>query len=154
MTAHAPLPTSSSARMATPTPESRVAITDAVHSFYSMVDHGRASQTAELFTEDAKLTFGPGSPQPGTVIGAAIRDAMIAREAVATAFTRHVVSNLMFNAGDPDVSVSYILTLYRSDDETRSSTPSFLADVDEVWRSTSSVWQMSERKIRPTFFRK
>jgi SnoaL-like domain len=133
--------------------DDRTAVTDAIYAFYYLVDSGQASRTADLFTEDAQLTFGPGSPQPGTIMGPAIRDAMIAREALKSAFTRHAVNNIRFAAARDDVAVDYLLTLYRSDDETRSSVPAFVADVAEVWRRTGGNWRMTERAILPTFTR-
>jgi ketosteroid isomerase-like protein len=133
--------------------EQRAAIGDAVHRFYDLVDRGQASRTAELFADDAKLTFGPRSPKPGTIEGAAIRDAMIAREAQTSAFTRHAVSNFIFARSDDAVAVRYLLTLYRSDDETRGSVPAFVADVEERWREASSGWRIAERTIVPAFVR-
>jgi len=133
--------------------EDRTAISDAIHAFFHLVDTGRASETADLFAEDARLTFGPGSPQPGTIEGSAIRAAMIAREALTSAFTRHAVTNIRFEAGGSDVSAGYLLTLYRSDDDTRGSVPAFVADVAEVWREDGSGWRMRERIITPAFVR-
>jgi ketosteroid isomerase-like protein len=133
--------------------DDRTAVADSIYAFYHLVDSGQASRTADLFTEDAQLTFGPGSPQPGTIVGPAIRDAMSAREAVKSAFTRHVVTNIRFVPTGGDVAADYVLTLYRSDDETRSSVPAFVADVAEVWRLTGENWRMTGRTVLPTFTR-
>ena len=133
--------------------EQRAVIADAIHRFYDLVDKGQASRTSQLFTEDARLTFGPGSPKAGTIQGAAIRDAMIAREAQTTAFTRHAVSNVIFARAERDVAVRYLLTLYRSDDETRSSVPAFVADVEERWTEAAGRWLIAERLILPAFAR-
>jgi hypothetical protein len=133
--------------------DDRTAVADSIFAFYHLVDSGQASRTVDLFTEDARLTFGPGSPQPGTIMGSAIRDAMIAREAVKSAFTRHAVTNIRLASAGSDVAADYMLTLYRSDDATRSSVPAFVADVAEVWRRTGEKWRMSERTILPTFIR-
>ena len=78
---------------------------------------------------------------------------MSAREAVKSAFTRHVVTNIRFVPAEGDVAADYVLTLYRSDDETRSSVPAFVADVAEVWRLTDKNWRMTERTVLPTFTR-
>jgi hypothetical protein len=135
--------------------ENRLAISDAIHTFFHLVDSGRAAQTVKFFASDAQLTFGPGSPQPGTIEGESIAAAMIAREALKSAFTRHVVSNILFDAdATADLpTVSYLLTLFRSDDDTRSSIPAFVADVAETWRFTEGQWQIAERTILPAFFR-
>jgi ketosteroid isomerase-like protein len=144
---------SSASRMPIVSLDDRAAVADSIYAFYHLVDSGQASRTAQLFTEDAELTFGPGSPQPGTTVGAAIGDAMRAREAVKSAFTRHIVSSIRFAAAGDDVRADYILTLYRSDDETRSSIPAFVADVAEVWRQTGGEWRMAMRTILPAFTR-
>jgi hypothetical protein len=135
-------------------PDVRQSIADGIHLFFNLVDHGKAGSTAVLFTETAKLTFGPGSPNPGTIEGSAIRDAMAARERQTSAFTRHVVTNMIFASTDGDVvSVTYILTLFRSDDESRSAVPAFVADVAETWVSGGQDWKLAERTISPTFAR-
>jgi hypothetical protein len=133
--------------------EDRLAISDGIHMFFHLVDSGRASATAKLFTADAKLTFGPGSPQPGTIEGDSIAAAMTAREALKTAFTRHVVSNIMFDDEAHTPKVHYLLTLFRSDDETRSSVPAFVADVSEIWWHGEGRWLIGERTIQPAFMR-
>lgn len=134
--------------------EVRQAIADGIHLFFNMVDHGKAAKTADLFTGDARLTFGPGSPKPGTIEGPAIREAMAAREQQTNAFTRHVVTNIIYaTAADGAVSATYILTLFRSDDESRSSVPAFVADVAEIWVPRGQDWKLAERTISPTFSR-
>lgn len=133
--------------------EDRVAITDAIHMFFHLVDSGRAGQTAEMFTADARLTFGPGSPQPGAIEGAAISAAMHAREALKTAFTRHTVANIRFAPCSDSVAVNYLLTLFRSDDDARASVPAFVADVAEVWSRDEAAWRIRERTITPAFAR-
>jgi len=131
----------------------RAGISDAIHGFYHLVDIGQASRTATLFAPDATLTFGPGSPQPGTIAGAAIGAAMVAREALTTAFTRHVVTNILFESTADGVAARYLLTLFRSDDASRSSVPAFVADVAELWTHDSGQWQIRARTILPAFAR-
>ncbi len=58
----------------------RLSVMDGIHHFFDLVDTGRASATVALFHPDATLTFGPGSPQPGTIAGPSIKSAMEARE--------------------------------------------------------------------------
>lgn len=133
--------------------EDRLAITDGVHRFFFLVDSGNASQTADLFTEDATLTFGPGSPSPGTIEGSAIAAAMQAREAQKSAFTRHAVANLTFKEAADGAAVRYLLTLYRSDDATRGTLPAFVADVEETWTRRDGDWRIAARTILPAFAR-
>lgn len=139
--------------MATVSIEDRVAIADAIHSFFHLIDSGRAAQTANMFAADACLTFGEGSPQPGTIVGVAISKAMIARQAQVAAFTRHIVANIRFEPCSDSVGADYLLTLYRSDDGTRNSVPAFIADVADVWERDGAEWLIRERTITPTFTR-
>ncbi len=77
---------------------------------------------------------------------------MAAREQQISAFTRRVVTNIIFGpASDGAVSVTYILTLFRSDDETRSAIPAFVADVVETWANEGENWKLAERTISPAF---
>lgn len=134
--------------------EDRLAITDLVNRFFWLVDHGRAGETAELFTHDAKLTFGPGSPKPGITEGGAIRTMMIARAGHVHVTTRHVLSNMAFTANaDGSVSVHTLMSLYRSDDETRSSVPASIADLDEIYVRCDDGWRIRERTVMPIFNR-
>jgi len=134
---------------------SRLAISDSIHEFYRLIDTGSASKTADFFLSDANLTFGPGSPQPGTIHGPAIRDAMKAREKLTSAFTRHSVSNIRFSPGaQKAVHCAYLLVLFRSDDESRSSVPAFVADVEEIWQESGSDWRIQSRLVTPAFIRK
>jgi hypothetical protein len=134
--------------------DARQEIADTIHGFYYLVDHGEAAKTADLFTVDAQLIFGPGSPKPGMIEGVAIADAMKARENLKLAFTRHCICNIVLaNAPDDQVSAQYMMILFRSDDETRSSAPAFVADVTEVWRNENACWKIAQRTITPTFFK-
>jgi len=134
--------------------DTRLAIADCIHLFFYQVDHGQASRTAALFTADASLTFGPGSPTPGTITGDAITAAMAAREKQTSAFTRHVVSNIMFDTeAFDDVGVRYLLVLFRSDDDSRDSKPAFVADVRERWSQQEGSWKIAERVVSPAFIR-
>lgn len=130
----------------------RNAITDAIHHYYHLVDSGRASGVADLFLPGGRLTFGPGSPQPGTIEGEAIAAAMRAREALTSAFTRHSVSNIMLTpAAGGEIVAHHLLILFRSDDETRSTTPSFVADVEDLWADRGNGWKLASRVITPAF---
>lgn len=133
-------------------PMARVAISDAIHLYYHLVDSGHASQVARLFAPGGSLTFGHGSPKPGTIEGDAIRDAMRAREAQTSAFTRHAVTNIVLTGIDADsVSARHMLILFRSDDASRSTLPTFVADVEDRWVRSGDGWAISERTILPSF---
>ena len=84
--------------------EDRLAAGDVVRRFFWLVDHGRAAETAALFARDGSLTFGPGSPKPGTIAGADIAPAMAARQAQLNVTTRHVLTEAHV-AGKADGSI-------------------------------------------------
>jgi len=128
----------------------RVAIETAIHSWYDDTDHGRASCAGEMFTSDARLTFRPGSPQPGPIEGTAITDAMMAREKMTDRLTRHAVTNIILRPGEEHgVVACYMLILFRSDDKSRSTLPWFVADMEDDWVESDGQWkiaqEMSER---------
>jgi len=130
----------------------RLLVTDGIYRFFDLVDNGRASATASLFHPDATLTFGPGSPQPGTISGADIRSAMEARENQRSAFTRHFIGNVIFDRiATSEAEVRYQLILFRSDDETRLAVPAFVADVGEKWILHDGEFKIMSRTILPTF---
>lgn len=130
----------------------RLAVADGIHRFFDLVDSGRASATASLFHPEASLTFGPGSPQPGTIFGAEIKGAMQARENLKSAFTRHFIGNIIFDriAGS-EADVRYQMILFRSDNEDRIAVPAFVADVSEHWVIYDGEFKIMSRTILPTF---
>jgi uncharacterized protein (TIGR02246 family) len=134
--------------------EDRLAITDVVHRFFWLVDHGRAAEAGALFTADAKLIMGPGSPSPGTVEGPAIAAMFTARQTQTHVTTRHVISNISLAAhADGTVASSCILTFYRSDDETRDTRVTIVADIDETYVRVDGGWRIASRTVTPIFKR-
>ena len=134
--------------------EDRLAITDVVHRFCWLVDHGRAAEIGALFTADARMTFGPGTPNPGTIEGAAIAAMMTARQAQTHVTTRHIMTNLAFTAAaDGKVAVHGILTFYRSDDDSRDTRAAIVADIDEVYTKVDGTWLIAARTVTPIFTR-
>ncbi len=124
--------------------------------FGSLVDRGRSTDCAALFTDDAKMIFGPGSPKPGTLDGIeAIRAFLTARQALTSATTRHVATNFrLVWEGGPTASLASLLTVFRSDDETRQPLVSVVADVEERFvRSEDGSWHIQERLTTPIFTR-
>lgn len=135
--------------------DDRQAITDVILRFYWLVDHGRAAETAALFTATGKITFGPGSPKPGVVEGAAIPPAMKARAEQTHVTTRHVLSNVALTARPDGTVESYsLLTLFRSDTQTLDSLPASVADINETFVRDKGVWRIQERTITPIFNRR
>ncbi len=139
--------------------EDRIEVEDLLRCFYRLVDSGKADQTSALFTADAKLTFGPGAPNPGSIEGAGIAAAMQARGRMNGVVTRHVLTNLAFEQSGPDeISVYSLLTLYRYDgalaaDALPDTYPASIADVFERVVRTGDGWRICERTINPVFNR-
>lgn len=132
----------------------RAEIADRIHLFYRLMDGGKAERAGNLFTSDARLTFGPGSPRPGTIEGHDISLAMAARQREHGTFTRHAISNLAFDdQGGGAISVTYLMVLFRSDDDTRDSVPAFVADVEDRWIIDGKDWNLAERTVSPAFSR-
>ena len=132
----------------------RLAITDLIHRFYRLVDQGRASETAMLFTETARLTFGPGAPKPGTVEGPGIAALMAARTGQLHVTTRHVLSNIALSRRPDGTVEGYsLLTLFRSETDSCDSQPASVADIDEVFVRGPDGWRIQERTISPIFSR-
>jgi hypothetical protein len=132
--------------------EDRQAIVDVIHRYFWLVDVGRANEAASLFVADGKLTFGEGSPKPGTISGDDIAIAMAARARQVEVTTRHVVSNIQFTANaDGSVSTYSLLTLYRSADTSRDTHPASVADIEDLFVEYEGEWRISERLIQPVF---
>jgi hypothetical protein len=129
-------------------------ISDLIHRFYWLVDHGRAAETAEMFSEDARLTYGAGAPTPGDLQGEAVRLAMRQRQDIAGLVTRHIVSNLMLTRRGADrVDSALLLTVFRSEEPSRDPLPHTVADVEESFVRDAGRWRIERRTISPIFVR-
>jgi ketosteroid isomerase-like protein len=137
-----------------PSPETALAISACIIEFAYLVDHGHATACETLFTEDAQLTFGPGTPKPGTLAGiAAIRAFLGAREAQAHVTTRHTMGNIRLHQRESgEVEAQSVLTLFRSETAVKPPTVTFIADIDELYtKQPSGEWRIKERLITPVF---
>src|SRR3546814_1922124 len=104
--------------------------------------------TAALFARDCSLTVGPGSPKPGTIAGADIAPAMVARQAQLNVTTRHVLTEAhVAGKADGSIAVSSLLTLFRSEDEGRDSYPVSVADIEDVLVREDGAWRIRTRTI-------
>ena len=131
-----------------------LAIANASAEFGYLVDHGRAEECAGLFTADAQLIFGPGSPKPGTLAGMeAIRGFLVARQAQTHVTTRHFASNFRMRQSASDtVEVESLLQVYRSDDASRLPVIGSVCDVLETYRrSAVGRWLIQQRTTLPIF---
>ncbi len=124
--------------------------------FGYLVDHCRAGECARFFAPDAQLIFAAGSPKPGTIEGIeAIRSFLIARQAQMHVTTRHQATNFRMHwDGGSEATLDSLLTVFRSDDETRQPVVSIVADIHEVFtQSTPGNWLIRKRKTTPVFIR-
>ena len=83
----------------------------------------------------------------------AIRNFLTARQAQTHVTTRHLASNFrMKRLGDERVEVESLLTVFRSDDETRQPIVTVVADVLEVYfRGEDGAWWIEARLTTPIF---
>ena len=120
--------------------------------FGHLVDHGRATECAELFASDARMIFGAGSPKPGTLDGLeAIRAFLTARQALAHVTTRHLATNFRLDwDGGAEARLESLLTVFRSDDATLKPVVSVVCDIQEIFaRDEAGKWRIQERLTKP-----
>lgn len=107
-----------------------------------------------LFTDRATLTFGSGSPKPGTIVGDAIATAMIAGGAQSIIITRHLTSNLSVSArSDEAIDVYSLLTPFRFGDDDLSSHPTWVADIEDCLVKVGQRWRIAAPLISLIFKR-
>jgi len=126
----------------------RAAIEAVLVEWAWLIDHGRAAEAAVLFTADAEQSIA------GVVANgiAAISAGLQRRAALTQRTSRHVVSNVRLDqAPDGEVTVSSILTLYRSDDTVRPARPIMIADVTDTFRRSDDGWRIRQRTVSPVF---
>jgi 3-phenylpropionate/cinnamic acid dioxygenase small subunit len=133
----------------------RCRITDIIHRYFWLADHGHAEQIAGLFAQHGRLIFSESAPKPGVLTGRPeIATAMLARSKQTHVTTRHVVSNIMMRSRDAmTIEASSLLTLYRSEDESRDSYPKSIADIEDVFVREGDEWRIGQRTIDPIFNR-
>ena len=126
-----------------------------VTAYCHLVDHGKAEQIAELFSEDGVWTS-----REATMNGREeVRKAMAHRQANADRMSRHVCNNFQVDVLDEDRAegVCY-LTLYRHDgDPSRKWSPLegplFVGEYRDCFRRTDEGWRISRREIDVNFIR-
>ncbi|MBR1217699.1 nuclear transport factor 2 family protein [Bradyrhizobium sp. U87765 SZCCT0131] len=126
----------------------RTAIEAVLIEWAWLIDHGRATEAAVLFTADAEQSIA-GVVASGN---AAISAGLQRRAALTQRTSRHVVSNIRLDlAANGDIAVSSILTLYRSDDAAWPARPIMVADVADTFRRTDDGWRIHTRTVSPVF---
>lgn len=131
--------------------ETHQAIQEVIHRYFGLVDAGRFLEVSALFSANASLTFGPGTPKPGTLTGEEIVAFLEARARQADVVTRHVISNIrLIQHVDGSVSSNSVLTLYRSSSVT-PLIPGLIADVEDKFVQYDGRWLIEERAFLPVF---
>lgn len=133
-------------------PQDRLDLMALVNRSFWLIDNGRASESADLFGEDASLTFGPGAPRPGTISGADIAAAMRAREAERDVTSRHVLSNMIVSSEGAGTAVVHsLLTLFRHSGANPVPVVRSVADIIDACVETGGDWKIASRRILPIF---
>jgi len=79
---------------------------------------------------------------------------MLARSKQTNVTTRHVLSNIALSPRSAGQVDAYsLLTLFRSEDESRDTHPASVADVEELLVQIDGRWRVQERLILPIFNR-
>lgn len=98
------------------------------------------------------MTYGPGAPKPGTITGTALTTAFAAREKMTNVTTRHAVTNLVLRRGaEGGIVARHIPTMFRSEGESCSSLPVFVADLEDEWVEFDRQWKIAHKTFNPAF---
>ena len=128
----------------------RQAIEDLIVEHAWLIDHSRANEVAELYTNDGRL-LGVG---PDKVGRAAITHWAEQRATMTDRRSRHVQTNvrLEFIAHDA-VRGTTVLTLYRHDGSGAGSpTPLLIGEYEDVYvKGTDERWRFRSRSLRVLF---
>ena len=121
-----------------------------IAAYCQLIDHGEATKTADLFTEDGVLQFTrevwTGRDQ--------IRTGMGSREAMTERISRHVCNNFLVTAASEDkITATTYLTLYRADVEPgekvgRIEGPAVLGEYQDTFVKTAEGWRIAKRITR------
>ena len=113
-----------------------------------LIDHGKAQEASVFFTHDAEQSIA-GVTANGIE---AIAQGLKRRADMTGRTSRHVISNLRLSlSSDCTVDVTWILTLYRSDDVTKPAKPVLVGDVQDLFRKEATGWKIKSRKIVSVF---
>jgi hypothetical protein len=125
------------------------AIRALIVEFHYLVDHGRASECLGLLAPTAKLIFGPGTPNPGTIEGLEAIETFLRTREKAPIKTRHLLGQTRFTAEDANnVVTTTLLTLFRSPGSEDPNVPAAIADLVERYVRTDAGWRLSVREVQ------
>lgn len=126
-------------------------IVDLVHRYSYLVDHRRAEELMELFTEDCVVDYGPGLAPP--IRGLAALRAMFGVEREPSddgpgfLATSHHNANVLVTFEDED-RASVLTSLYAWHRTTTGGTPRVWGYYHDVVVRTPDGWRIAERQMR------
>ncbi|MEL7029303.1 MAG: nuclear transport factor 2 family protein [Pseudomonadota bacterium] len=133
------------------TTEDREIIVETMFRYFWLIDHGRASEVADLFAADGTLELAEGTPTPGRFSRREIEEAMVKRQ-TSPVWTRHVVSNVVLEALDGGlVAATSMLTLYRGDRKLCDACSVSVGDIKDTFVRAGRSWRIQSRFIEPIF---
>jgi hypothetical protein len=112
------------------------------------IDHGRADTAADLFTGDGEMVLGPAAMHGRDEIEAWGR-----QRAVVHYTTRHVCTNLRFEAsGDDAATGTTVVTVYRhTGDGPRDTWALTVGEYTDQFVRTPAGWRFRSRRIEQLF---
>ena len=125
-----------------------------MYRYCQLMDHGKAVEAAELFSDDAECTILPGNTMRGR---AAIAEGFAARQALTGRMSKHVCSTPLIDVIDEDNARGTVyLTLYRHDGEPGRSTsplsgPVLVGEYRDQYTRTDEGWRIKKRALRIDF---
>jgi hypothetical protein len=128
--------------------DDHIALTRLVTELVWRIDHGRADEVDELFTNDGEMTLGPTSLHGRSELkewGRALNDSSFR--------THHVCTNMRFvHTGGDQVEGTTTLTVYLADAASTNQTiPSVVGEYQDRFVRTPGGWRFVSRRSAPTF---
>jgi uncharacterized protein (TIGR02246 family) len=130
-----------------------------VFEYARLVDSGRASQVADLFTEDGAWLGADGRGMHGRD---EIRTAFAARQAVSRRQSRHVITNVLVDVDGPDAGsgIAYLVNFRHDAEGTVAAQPApadhpkFVGDYHLTFRRVGERWQIATLRFDLAFLRR
>jgi len=130
--------------------DDHIALTRLVTELVWRIDHGRADEVDELFTNDGEMTLGPTSLHGRSEL----KEWGRARNG-SSSRTHHVCTNMRFvRTGDDQAEGTTILTVYQAvAASTNQAIPAVVGEYQDRFVRTTESWRFVSRRSAPTFTR-